>query len=407
MGKSEIFEEFECSENNNKDTMSQKPVEGEKRLRREIANSNERRRMQSINAGFQSLKTLLPHDEGDKLSKAAILQTTSDYITSMEQEKTRLLSQNAHLKRMLAEITRNAELSPPPKRKKRDTESSDEGIGMTNSDFDEPTVDEIKREMIELRTQLDRERRLRMMLEEQIRQLEGQLYPERIRNLASQVQAQMKYQQEKQAYVDEDRRVQDEKEKRLAANPIPVPQQRPAATTTTAAPQQQQQTTTTSSNQSTTPFIMNPTASSMSRRNLETIVEAIRHLEGDSVLLDSVKCESERKERLGLSLSSDSDMERDSCVTSDQELDECIKSEPMCEPMCGGRISPMQMSSDEAAVSPRPMATHCTTATIHVDSHIVSSDKYPIATELLHRPTLPQQFLHHHQRPGVIVHNLS
>lgn len=41
----------------------------EKRMRREIANSNERRRMQSINAGFQSLRSLLPHHEGEKLSK--------------------------------------------------------------------------------------------------------------------------------------------------------------------------------------------------------------------------------------------------------------------------------------------------------------------------------------------------
>ncbi|KAL9706090.1 hypothetical protein quinque_009608 [Culex quinquefasciatus] len=41
----------------------------EKRMRREIANSNERRRMQSINAGFQSLRQMLPHHEGEKLSK--------------------------------------------------------------------------------------------------------------------------------------------------------------------------------------------------------------------------------------------------------------------------------------------------------------------------------------------------
>ncbi len=43
--------------------------EQDKRLRREIANSNERRRMQSINAGFASLKTLIPHHDGEKLSK--------------------------------------------------------------------------------------------------------------------------------------------------------------------------------------------------------------------------------------------------------------------------------------------------------------------------------------------------
>jgi len=46
-------------------------MEQEKRIRREIANSNERRRMQSINAGFQSLRTLLPHHEGEKLSKVS------------------------------------------------------------------------------------------------------------------------------------------------------------------------------------------------------------------------------------------------------------------------------------------------------------------------------------------------
>ena len=44
-------------------------ADNERRMRREIANSNERRRMQSINAGFQSLRTLLPHHEGEKLSK--------------------------------------------------------------------------------------------------------------------------------------------------------------------------------------------------------------------------------------------------------------------------------------------------------------------------------------------------
>lgn len=47
-------------------------MEQEKRIRREIANSNERRRMQSINAGFQSLRTLLPHHEGEKLSKVSL-----------------------------------------------------------------------------------------------------------------------------------------------------------------------------------------------------------------------------------------------------------------------------------------------------------------------------------------------
>ncbi|KAK7591202.1 hypothetical protein V9T40_002815 [Parthenolecanium corni] len=47
----------------------------EKRIRREIANSNERRRMQSINAGFQSLRALLPHHVGEKLSKGVVVMT--------------------------------------------------------------------------------------------------------------------------------------------------------------------------------------------------------------------------------------------------------------------------------------------------------------------------------------------
>lgn len=63
--------------------MSVRPVspksqlEQEKRIRREIANSNERRRMQSINAGFQSLRTLLPHHDGEKLSKVC---SNSDHL---------------------------------------------------------------------------------------------------------------------------------------------------------------------------------------------------------------------------------------------------------------------------------------------------------------------------------------
>ncbi|CAG0914500.1 unnamed protein product [Notodromas monacha] len=48
-------------------------MEEEKRMRRVIANSNERRRMQSINNGFNSLRNLLPHQEGEKLSKFSFL----------------------------------------------------------------------------------------------------------------------------------------------------------------------------------------------------------------------------------------------------------------------------------------------------------------------------------------------
>ncbi|UJR08946.1 hypothetical protein I4U23_013198 [Adineta vaga] len=73
-------------------------LEHEKRVRREIANSNERRRMQSINTGFQSLKILIPHSCGEKLSKACILQRAADHIKSLENEKLKLQSQNEQLR---------------------------------------------------------------------------------------------------------------------------------------------------------------------------------------------------------------------------------------------------------------------------------------------------------------------
>lgn len=54
-------------------SMDSRPMDhDEKKMRRQIANSNERRRMQSINAGFQSLRQLLPHHEGEKLSKVSL-----------------------------------------------------------------------------------------------------------------------------------------------------------------------------------------------------------------------------------------------------------------------------------------------------------------------------------------------
>ncbi|CAG9536209.1 unnamed protein product, partial [Cercopithifilaria johnstoni] len=65
----------------------------DRRLRRQIANCNERRRMQSINAGFQSLKLLLPRKDGEKLSKAAILQHTVELIQTLRAEKMKLIEE--------------------------------------------------------------------------------------------------------------------------------------------------------------------------------------------------------------------------------------------------------------------------------------------------------------------------
>eukprot|EP00088_Acartia_fossae_P051506 TRINITY_DN5785_c0_g2_i1.p1 TRINITY_DN5785_c0_g2~~TRINITY_DN5785_c0_g2_i1.p1 ORF type:complete len:545 (-),score=150.67 TRINITY_DN5785_c0_g2_i1:551-2185(-) len=137
----------------------------EKRIRREIANSNERRRMQSINAGFTSLRALLPHHEGEKLSKAAILQQTAEYIYSLEQEKTRLLSQNCQLKRLLGQTQHMVEADetdsgPAPKRRLVDTGQK-------------LLFEEENDEIAEIQSKYERERRTRMLLEEKIRALES------------------------------------------------------------------------------------------------------------------------------------------------------------------------------------------------------------------------------------------
>jgi transcription factor AP-4 len=62
-------------------------LEHEKRVRREIANSNERRRMQSINTGFQSLKILIPHSCGEKLSKVCYVYLITRFSKKKDQTR--------------------------------------------------------------------------------------------------------------------------------------------------------------------------------------------------------------------------------------------------------------------------------------------------------------------------------
>ncbi|KAL9972236.1 hypothetical protein ACROYT_G018505 [Oculina patagonica] len=207
--------------------------ERERKLRREIANSNERRRMQSINSGFQALRLLIPHSEGEKLSKAAILQQTAEYIFALEQDKTRLLQQNTTLKRILSQCDREGANGTdlkrsPPKKAKTDQEpraqeniKDDENNNVLNSD---DYVEEIQKELIELRCQLERERRLRINVEEKKRQLELDL-------------------------ADAKSKSNDKPQKALAT----------------------------------------------SRQNLDTIVQAIKHLEGDKpeVIETPTKCKAE------------------------------------------------------------------------------------------------------------------
>lgn len=266
-------------------------MENEKKIRREIANSNERRRMQSINAGFQSLRNLLPHHEGEKLSKAAILQQTAEYIYHLEQEKTKMVSQNSHLKRL---VTANGGTiptgsgsgiggaqgssgsgsetgcsspnspaidMPPTLAKRRKTvdgvvESADEGIGSMSPEHSGSNeelmseLNELRRETMDLRLQLERERRHRIGLEEYIGMLQQQ---QQQLNIPNEIEVKIKME-------GDDSQVQHVEE------------------VETFDPAQQQ----------TVRIIHDETPRCYTiRNNLETIVEAIRHLEGDHLFTES------------------------------------------------------------------------------------------------------------------------
>ncbi|KAG8177605.1 hypothetical protein JTE90_004712 [Oedothorax gibbosus] len=155
-------------------------LDDEKKMRREIANSNERRRMQSINAGFQSLRALLPKGECDKLSKAAILQGTVEYVHQLQQEKSFLLSQNVKLTRSVHHSTDSdgstSDLQPLPKRKRRKIDL-DEGIGGSASPSSQSEGEGVERglEVAQLRRQLEQERAWRLRLEQELREREALL----------------------------------------------------------------------------------------------------------------------------------------------------------------------------------------------------------------------------------------
>uniref|UniRef100_A0A8C9K3G0 Transcription factor AP-4 n=1 Tax=Panthera tigris altaica TaxID=74533 RepID=A0A8C9K3G0_PANTA len=239
----------------------------ERRIRREIANSNERRRMQSINAGFQSLKTLIPHTDGEKLSKAAILQQTAEYIFSLEQEKTRLLQQNTQLKRFIQELSGSS-----PKRRR--AEDKDEGIGSPDIWEDEKAED-LRREMIELRQQLDKERSVRMMLEEQVRSLEAHMYPEKLKVIAQQVQLQQQQEQVRLLHQEKLEREQQHLRTQVTFGlPPPAPTHHPTVIVPAPPPPSHHINVVTMGPSS----LINSV--STSRQNLDTIVQAIQHIEG-------------------------------------------------------------------------------------------------------------------------------
>ena len=131
---------------------------------------------------------------------------------------------------------------------------------------------------------------------------------------------------------------------------------------------------------------VNPLMSSMSRRNLETIVEAIRHLEGEAALRDenSNNCHIPHSEE---SMVEDSTDQEDSRSESSGRDSPCPRAMDVAPPVVVERIQPQ----------PAHTMLH-----LKHESHIINanSEKYPIAMQLLHQSSQLPQYI---SRPGGIV----
>ncbi|XP_037071499.1 transcription factor AP-4-like [Pollicipes pollicipes] len=283
-------------------TSPRSAMEQEKRIRREIANSNERRRMQSINAGFQTLRALLPQHEGEKLSKAAILQQTSDFIYSLEQEKTRLLTQNCQLKRLLGQQQQGADSdtaadSPASARRNASHESaeaaSDEPAPPPPAERPPSPPDAegaaLRRELAELRAQLEQERHHRLLTEDRLRLAEAPPLPplpppgytDRLHVAPPPPLKKPKLERAASPLRRPDASDSPALGTRLERQTVLPPLLLPEPATHQLAPVE--------------PPRPQPVghralygSSTTSRQNLDTIVEAIRHLEGDHLFQDLV-----------------------------------------------------------------------------------------------------------------------
>ncbi|KAK0045990.1 serine/threonine-protein kinase drkD isoform X3 [Biomphalaria pfeifferi] len=475
--------------------------DNEKRMRREIANSNERRRMQCINAGFSSLRTLMPQLEGEKLSKAAILQHTIEYITSLEQDKIKLQAQLDHTRRLLTELGQDRVMAepymtstpPPTKRKKRDTESSDEGVGMMSDGSDEGGS-ELQHENVSLRHQLETQKQQCATLTERNRLLEAQvlsllniqathpstnelhsvnfdshqfqnagLYSRELSVIASresfvsspvdmyQPPRPMSPTPEQDMSVDPTFKVENtssgyfpvsspqcivsQKDEPVSyvlkveaahleesSNSIPVPSSLPSARVTTLTSSSTQQQHNSHHNychrdhprrrlrqlaqldqQKSENFIQLQEQESLTvpnyrpkhnTQNLENLVEAIRQIEGDRILCDDKKFnDSDKQKHKKPRTLSDSE----ECVsTIDQEEPKSTNSNhdtPSYEPdIQADSLLYQQQISTLSTASSFPISS------IKYSNASSASEKYPIATQLLHRPVHQSYY-----RSGVIV----
>jgi hypothetical protein len=149
-------------DNVSRDGLSHEATPTDRRLRRQIANCNERRRMQSINAGFQALRHLLPRKDGEKLSKAAILQQTAEFIHRLMAEKNNPSEDSNPIlakKRRLAECEQSeiTELRESPVL-----------VGRHSLNEQQADVSTYLRTIDELKGALSKEQQLRMIYEHEL-----------------------------------------------------------------------------------------------------------------------------------------------------------------------------------------------------------------------------------------------
>uniref|UniRef100_A0A0N4U282 BHLH domain-containing protein n=1 Tax=Dracunculus medinensis TaxID=318479 RepID=A0A0N4U282_DRAME len=259
----------------NEDTASQNGVVlSDRRIRRQIANCNERRRMQSINAGFQKLLEILKNI----CCNAAILQQTAELIHTLQADNLKLIEEK--------------EAVIQSKKRKLQEEKRRENI----------LVDE-------LTLALEKERSLRQFCEQQLRELQaasplispislsvtpqlhlgasiinspavgshttiaGLLPPSLEEIIASSPYTSQNSKAPRSSSVSPIsptlNMVKREIEQDTTANRIEIlPQPQPLRTSTDRSPSA-------------------TSAANISQRNLNAILEAIRHLEGGTVMVPS------------------------------------------------------------------------------------------------------------------------
>ncbi|CAL8087035.1 unnamed protein product [Orchesella dallaii] len=245
-----------------------------RRHRRLVANSNERRRMQGINNGFEALRGFLACGDEQKLSKAAILQKTVTFIQQLLNEKSELIIRNAQMEKLVSGgkveenpvfarevfVVSTTDHAVPiikqepvtERRRKRKASTAqlesvdDEGVASLYSEHSgsgedlQSEVAELREETKRLRLSLENERLHRRNLEAQIRNLQLQ----------------------NQSLTETARFAQDQYTGKMSmSNLCPS-----------------------------TPGVIvhdeTPRCRTVSRNNLESIVEAIRRLEGDHLFAD-------------------------------------------------------------------------------------------------------------------------